>query len=83
MSEEFINKCLKHLPEEQQTKEYYIKNFSSPQFYDALNSFSSALNSENYKVILSSFELNDKEFDNKYGVEGFIYAITKTFKKKD
>ncbi len=72
---------MEHLPEGQKSKEYFVKNISSPQFSEALDSLSSALSSENYEVILASFGLN---YDSKksFGVEGFISAILDKFSKK-
>lgn len=84
MSKEFIQEAVKHLPEGQQSEVHYIKNISSPQFIQAIQSFSEALNSENYNVILSSFGLNISDAKNaKDGVEGLILSIIKKFPPKD
>ena len=83
MSDEFIEKAMQHLPDNQKNKEFYVKNFTSPQFYDALNSLSSALNSENFGLILSSFGLSLADTGNKLGVEGLINALLKKYKIDD
>lgn len=82
-SEDFIKDAIKHLPEGQQSQNYYTKNISSPQFIQAIQSFSEALNSENYDIILSSFGLNYSDAkDAKDGVEGLIKCILKKYPKK-
>jgi hypothetical protein len=67
------------LPEGQQTKEDFVENISSPQFQQALESLSSALNSENFPYIMQSFGLENKGL---FGVESFVKALTEKFKKK-
>lgn len=84
MSDDFINIAVNWLPEGQKTKEYYFKNVSSPQFHQALISFTEALNSENYQFILTSFGLNLQDaMGAKDGVEGFIKCILKKFPPKE
>jgi hypothetical protein len=71
------------LPETQQNKEQFIENIRSPQFQQALESLSSALNSENLPYILQSFGLNSQSNRSSFnGVETFIKAIVEKFKKK-
>jgi hypothetical protein len=83
LTDEFIEKAIPHLPEGQQSKEYYMKNVASPQFHEALNSLTSALNSENFALILNSFGLNTNDTKNLIGVEGLINALLKKYAKKD
>lgn len=82
-SDEFIEKAIPHLPEGQQSKEFFLKNVSSPQFHEALHSLTSALNSENFALILNSFGLNTNDTNNSIGVEGLINALLKKYEKKD
>lgn len=75
-SEEFIKRALQHLPEGQnKTDSDYLKNVTSPQFHDALNSLSSALGSENFELILTSFGLKLSETKGEFGVEGLINSL--------
>lgn len=75
-NEEFIKRALQHLPEGQNKNESdYLKNVASPQFHDALNSLTSALNSENFELILTSFGLKLSDTKGSFGVEGLINSL--------
>lgn len=70
------------LPETQQNKQALFDNLSSPQFQQALEQLSSALNSENLTAILQSFQLNLNTAQKcPNGVEAFIKCIIEKFKK--
>ncbi len=82
-SDEFISRALPFLPEGQNSKEYFLKNITSPQFIDALNSLSSALSSENFQLLITSFGLSLNDTNGAYGVEGLINCLLKKYKKND
>jgi hypothetical protein len=59
-----------------------LDNLTSPQFQQALDSLTNALNSENLPFILQSFGLDSsKAFNYVNGVEVFIKSIIEKFKK--
>jgi hypothetical protein len=60
-----------------------VDNLTSPQFQQALESLSSALNSENLPYIMQSFGLDaSKVYNHINGVEAFIKAINEKFNKQ-
>ena len=74
---------MEHLPEGQKSNYHYRQIISSPQFIQAINQLSEALNSENYQMLLTSFGLNMADAaGSKDGVEGFIKCILKKFPEK-
>lgn len=81
-NEDFITKALEHLPESQRSTEDFNKTISSPQFQDALSSLTSALNSENFNLILSSFGFDLKNLKVEYGVKGLINCMIEKYSKK-
>jgi hypothetical protein len=74
---------LEHLPEAQKSNYHYRQIISSPQFIQAINQLSDALNSENYQMLLMSFGLNIADASGaKDGIEGFIKCILKKFPER-
>lgn len=70
------------LPEGQQSKEHYLDNVTSPQFRQALESLTEALNSENFFSVIQSFGLDSKIAQGSLdGVEAFIKCIIQKYKE--
>ena len=63
------------LPESQQDTQYFAQNLRSPQFLQALDVLSDALNSENAVALFMEMGLDQKFLQKHYGVEAFIRAL--------
>lgn len=83
MNEKEKEEVVKLLPENQRNQKGLDDNISSPQFKQALEQLSIALNSENLPAVISSFGLNmatAQKYGN--GVEAFIRCIIEKYSPK-
>lgn len=83
INKEFIKYCeqninesyLKHLPNEQQTKQDFKDTLHSPQLQQAVEALNDALNTENAIGLFHEMHLDPSFLQKYYGVEAFLKAL--------
>ena len=68
------------MPEEQKGEEHIASNVRSPQFQQAFDVLSDALNSENVLPLFMEMQLDQKYLKKNYGVHAFLLAIQEKYK---
>ena len=66
---------LEYLPGEQRDLQHLASNLRSPQFQQAVDVLSDALNSENAIPLFMELGLDQKYLKNHYGVHAFVKAL--------
>lgn len=79
--EEEKSRLLEFMPEEMRDTKYIASNLRSPQFQQALDVLSDALNSENSIPIFMEMGLDRKFLEQHMGVEAFLMALMDWAKK--
>ena len=83
LTEEDKAEMLEFLPDEQKGAEHIASNVRSPQFQQAFDVLSDALNSENVIPLFMEMGLDQKYLKNHYGVHAFLIAMHEKSKKKE